>query len=29
MFLYGAWAMAIMFGGSIIVNGIATILHFL
>ena len=28
MFLYGAWAMAIMFGGSIIAEGIATILHF-
>ena len=29
MFLYGAWAMAVMFGGSIIVQGLATILHFL
>ena len=28
MFLYGAWAMAIMFGGSIIAQVIATILHF-
>jgi polyferredoxin len=28
MFLYGAWALAIMFGGSIITQGIATILHF-
>jgi hypothetical protein len=26
MFLYGAWAMAIMFGGSIIAQGLATIL---
>jgi hypothetical protein len=25
MFLYGAWAMAIMFGGSIIAQGLATI----
>ena len=29
MFLYAAWAMAIMFGGSIIAQGIATILHFI
>ncbi len=29
MFLYAAWAMAVMFGGSIIAQGIATILHFL
>ena len=28
MFLYAAWAMAVMFGGSIIAQGIATILHF-
>jgi polyferredoxin len=28
MFIYGAWAMAVMFGGSIIAQGIATILHF-
>lgn len=27
MFLYAAWAMAIMFGGSIIAEGVATILH--
>jgi polyferredoxin len=27
MFLYGAWAMAIMFGGSIIAQGLAAILH--
>ncbi len=27
MFLYAAWGMAIMFGGSIIAEGIATILH--
>ncbi len=27
MFLYAAWALAIMFGGSIIAQGIATILH--
>jgi ferredoxin-type protein NapH len=26
MFLYGAWAMAILFGGSIIMQGIATII---
>jgi len=29
MFLYSAWAMAIMFGGSIITSGLFTILHFL
>ncbi len=29
MFLYAAWAVAIMFGGSIIAQGIATILHFI
>jgi polyferredoxin len=29
LFLYGAWAMAIMFGGSIVANSLATILHFL
>jgi polyferredoxin len=28
MFLYGAWALAVMFGGSIIAQGLATILHF-
>jgi polyferredoxin len=28
MFLYAAWAMAVMFGGSIIAQGVATILHF-
>ncbi|HYA61614.1 MAG TPA: 4Fe-4S binding protein [Candidatus Sulfotelmatobacter sp.] len=27
MFLYAAWAMAIMFGGGIIAEGLATILH--
>ncbi len=27
LLLYGAWGMAIMFGGSIIVQGLATILH--
>ncbi len=27
MFLYAAWGMAIMFGGSIIAEGLATILH--
>ena len=27
MFLYAAWAMAIMFGGSIIAEGLATMLH--
>ena len=27
MFLYAAWGMAIMFGGRIIVDGLATILH--
>jgi hypothetical protein len=29
MFLYGAWAMAVMFGGSIIAQGVTVILHFL
>lgn len=29
MFLYGAWAMAVMFGGSIIAQGLGTILHFI
>ena len=29
MFLYAAWALAIMFGGTIIDQGIATILHFI
>jgi ferredoxin-type protein NapH len=28
MFLYAAWGMAVMFGGSIIAQGISTILHF-
>jgi polyferredoxin len=28
MFLYAAWVLAVMFGGSIIANGLATILHF-
>ena len=28
MFLYAAWAMAVMFGGSIITQGLATLLHF-
>jgi ferredoxin-type protein NapH len=27
MFLYAAWGMAVMFGGSIIAQGVATILH--
>jgi len=27
MFLYAAWAMAVMFGGTIIAEGLATILH--
>ena len=27
MFLYAAWAVAAMFGGSIITEGLATILH--
>jgi len=27
MFLYAAWGMAVMFGGSIIAGGLATILH--
>jgi polyferredoxin len=27
MFLYGAWALAVMFGGTIIAQGIAVILH--
>ncbi len=29
MFLYGAWAMAVMFGGSIIAQGVTVILHFI
>ena len=29
LFLYGAWALAVMFGGSIIAQGISTILHFI
>ncbi|MGA3134899.1 MAG: 4Fe-4S binding protein [Terracidiphilus sp.] len=29
MFLYGAWAIAVMFGGTIIYGGVATILHFI
>jgi polyferredoxin len=29
MFLYSAWAVAIMFGGSVIAQGLVTILHFL
>ncbi|MGB8258831.1 MAG: 4Fe-4S binding protein [Terracidiphilus sp.] len=29
LFLYGAWAMATMFGGSILANSVATMLHFL
>jgi ferredoxin len=29
LFLYSAWALAIMFGGSIIAQGLATILHFI
>jgi ferredoxin-type protein NapH len=29
MFLYAAWALAVMFGGSIIAQGLVTILHFL
>jgi len=28
MFLYAAWALAVMFGGSIIAQGVFTILHF-
>ena len=28
MFLYGAWALAVMFGGTIIAQGLAVILHF-
>jgi polyferredoxin len=28
LFLYGAWAMATMFGGSILANSMATIFHF-
>jgi hypothetical protein len=27
--LYAAWAAAVMFGGSIIAQGLVTILHFL
>jgi polyferredoxin len=29
MFLYAAWALAVMFGGSIIAQGLVTILHFI
>jgi len=29
MFLYSAWALAIMFGGTIIAQGLHTILHFI
>ncbi len=29
MFLYAAWGMAVLFGGSIVAQGLATILHFL
>ena len=29
LFLYGAWAMATMFGGSILANSLATMLHWL
>jgi polyferredoxin len=29
MFLYGAWAMAVMFGGSCIAQGLAAIFHIL
>jgi len=29
MFLYAAWAVAVMFGGSIIAQGLVTILHFI
>jgi ferredoxin-type protein NapH len=29
LFLYGTWAVAIMFGGSILANGLSTIVHFL
>jgi len=29
LFLYGTWAMATMFGGSILANSIATVVHFL
>jgi polyferredoxin len=29
LFLYGAWAMAIMFGGSILANGVHTLIGFL
>jgi polyferredoxin len=28
LFLYGAWALAVMFGGSIIAHGLHTIFHF-
>jgi polyferredoxin len=28
LFLFGAWAMAIMFGGSILANSVAKMLHF-
>jgi polyferredoxin len=29
MFLYSAWALAVMFGGTIIAQGLSTILHFI
>lgn len=29
LFLYGAWAMATMFGGSILANSVASLIHFL
>jgi ferredoxin len=29
LFLYGAWAMATMFGGSILANSVATMIHWL
>lgn len=29
LFLYGGWAMATMFGGSILANSVATMIHFL
>ena len=28
LFLYGAWAMATMFGGSVLAHGVATLIHF-
>ncbi len=29
LFLYGAWAMATMFGGNVLANSVATMIHWL